>query len=160
MSCGCAVAARPALGVWDAEGLKRDPALAQLSRDHHHALVLAQRLRRATDADAAAVADAFLDHWKSEEREHFRIEEEVLLPALARHGVVEHPSVSRVLLDHVRIRADAEQVARAPTVELLHRLGARLAAHVRLEENELFPLVERELSADALRELGTRLAGH
>ncbi len=138
--------------------MKRDPALAPLSRDHHHALVLAQRLRRATDADATAAAEAFLDHWESEEREHFRIEEEVLLPALARHGDVEHPSVTRALLDHVRIRADAELVAQAPTLELLHGLGARLAAHVRLEENELFPLVEQALSADALRELGARLA--
>lgn len=28
--------------------MKRHPALAPLSRDHHHELVIAQRLRRAT----------------------------------------------------------------------------------------------------------------
>ncbi len=82
--------------------MKRHPSLASLSRDHHHALVLAQRLRRADEQDAAAGADP----------------------------------------------------------KLLHALGDRLADHVRLEENELFPLVERTLPEPALAALGERLRDH
>jgi hypothetical protein len=36
--------------------MKRHPALAPLSRHHHHALVIAQRLRRATTQTAPDIA--------------------------------------------------------------------------------------------------------
>lgn len=57
--------------------------------------------------------------------------------------------MARVLEDHERIAALVEAVARAeaPDVRELHRLGEALTVHVRLEERELFPLVERELQA-------------
>jgi hypothetical protein len=64
--------------------MKRHPALAPLSRDHHHALVLAQRLRRAGEQDAAGAAEAFLEHWIEEERLHFRLEENELFPLVER----------------------------------------------------------------------------
>jgi hemerythrin-like domain-containing protein len=134
--------------------MKRHPSLAPLSRDHHHALVLAQRLRRAGERDAAEAADAFLQHWMNEERLHFRLEEEVLLPAYAAYGDPEHPAVVRTMLDHMLIRRDVERLARGADLELLHELGGRLADHVRLEENELFPLVERTLPEPALATLG------
>ena len=137
--------------------MKRHPSLAPLSRDHHHALILAQRLRRATEQDAADAAEAFLEHWMEEERLHFRLEEEVLLPAYAAYGDPGHPAVVRTLVDHVRIRRDVERLAGGADPALLHELGERLADHVRLEENELFPLVERTLPEPALAALGERL---
>jgi hemerythrin-like domain-containing protein len=39
----------------------------------------------------------------------------------------------------------------------LHELGNRLTAHVRLEEDELFPLIEATLETDALAALGDEL---
>jgi hemerythrin-like domain-containing protein len=140
--------------------MKRHPALAPLSRDHHHALVLAQRLRRANEDDADDAARAFLEHWTREERLHFRLEEEVLLPAFAAHGDPDHPAVVRTLLDHMRIRADVERLATDARPPLLHDLGTRLADHVRHEENELFPLIERTIPEPALAALGERLRGH
>lgn len=140
--------------------MRRHPSLAPLSRDHHRALVLAQRLRRADEADAAAAAEAFLEHWIEEERQHFRLEEEVLLPAYAAFGDPDHPAVIRPLVDHVRIRRDVERLAAGADPELLHEVGERLAGHVRLEENELFPLVERTLPEPALATLAERLRDH
>jgi len=140
--------------------MKRHPALAPLSRDHHHALVLAQRLRQAGEHDAAEAAEAFLEHWMEEERLHFRLEEEVLLPAYAAYADPDHPAIVRTLLDHVRIRRDIERLAGGVDSELLHEVGGRLADHVRLEENELFPLIERTLPEAALAELGERLRNH
>jgi hemerythrin-like domain-containing protein len=137
--------------------MKRHPALAPLSRDHHHALVLAQRLRRAGQEDAGDAAAAFLEHWMEEERLHFRLEEEVLLPAYAAYGDPDHPAIVRTLLDHVRIRRDVERLAEGVDAEVLHEIGGRLADHVRLEENELFPLLEQTLPEAALTALGERL---
>src|SRR5437868_6178103 len=114
--------------------MKRHPALAPLSRDHQHALAVALRLRRATLQTAPDSAGAFLTHWHEEEKLHFRVEEELLLPAYAEHGDLEHPAIIRTLLDHVLIRRDAGRLADGLPLEELHNLGARIAAHVRLEE--------------------------
>ena len=137
--------------------MKRHSALVPLSRDHHHALVIARVLRRATPGTAAEAARAFLVQWEDEERVHFRVEEEVLLPAYAARGDAGHPVVVRVLVDHLQIRCDAERVAAGAPLEVLHELGERLAAHVQLEEHQLFPLIERTLSEPELGTLGERL---
>lgn len=138
--------------------MKRHPALVSLSRDHHHALVIAFALRHATAPTADEVARSFLAHWEAEERLHFRLEEEVLLPAFAAHGDPSHPAIVRVLVDHVLIRRDAARLADTPSLEVLHELGNRLAMHVKHEEHELFPLIERAVPEPDLITLGVQLS--
>lgn len=141
--------------------MKRSVALQPLSRDHHQALAVAQRLRRADgESEAAAARDAFLEFWRSHGNEHFREEEELLLPAYAEHGDPGHPLVVRVLVEHVVIRQRARRLAgsAAPAAADLRDLGERLASHVRLEERELFPLIESALPGDALDALARALA--
>jgi hypothetical protein len=46
--------------------VRRDDALSALSRDHHHALVIAQRLRRASETTASDARDAFLEYWRAD----------------------------------------------------------------------------------------------
>jgi hemerythrin-like domain-containing protein len=137
--------------------MKRHPALVPLSRDHHHALVIAQRLRRATAETATETVRAFLSHWDTEEKLHFRIEEELLLPAYAAHGEPDHPAIVRMLLDHILIRRDVARLGGTPPLELLHDFGARLADHVQLEEHEVFPLIEATLPESELQALGDRI---
>ena len=123
--------------------MKRTEALVLLSRDHHQALVIAQRLRRADTATASAARRALLDYWDAHGRIHFQREEELLLPAYAGYGDAHGPLVARVLCDHVAIRHDIQVIRTRPwTVDSLRRLGTVLADHVRLEERELFPLIE------------------
>jgi hemerythrin-like domain-containing protein len=137
--------------------VKRSDALAQLSRDHHRGLVVAQQLNRATVATAAAARDAFLRFWEQEGQQHFRAEEEVLLPALARRCPPTHEAVVRVVTDHIELRRRAFDVAKDLAVDELRTLGARLNSHIRHEERVLFPLIEAELSDDELAELAVAL---
>lgn len=139
--------------------MKRSEALAILSRDHHQALVVAQRLSRADAQDADAARTRFLDFWEHEGRRHFQQEEELLLPAFAAHGDPRHPLVLQVLGDHVAIRARAAQLAAAESssVEALHELGAELSAHVRFEERQLFSVIEQAIPGDELLALARRL---
>lgn len=132
--------------------MRRDAALVSLSRDHHQALVAAARLRRATAATATDDRAQFLRFWQEHGHPHFLIEEAVLLPAFAAFGDPHHPLVLRALGDHVAIRRDADTLARtdAPSLATLHALGERLADHVRLEERELFPLIEATLPTTSL----------
>ena len=139
--------------------MKRHPALEQLSRDHHHALVVAQRLKRADGATAAQAREAFLAYWDADGRAHFREEEEVLLPACAGHLDVEAPLVARVLTDHVTIRHLAGRLAAGDrALDLVHVLGLRLERHVRHEERELFPEIERVLPDAELETLVDQLS--
>jgi hypothetical protein len=139
--------------------VKRHRALEQLSRDHHVALVVARRLKRAGEADAEEARNAFLGYWRGDGREHFREEEEILLPTFAGFSDPDVPAVAGALIDHVRIRRLAQQVAvESPSLALLHALGTRLEQHVRREERELFPLIERVIPEDELVRL-TALLG-
>lgn len=137
--------------------MKRHSALVSLSRDHHQSLVLAQRLRRATDDTFNDATRMFLTHWKAEEQPHFCLEEEILLPAYAEHGAPQHPAILRTLVEHLVIRRGAVQLTVAPTLEVLHLIGVRLADHIAFEEHELFPLIEATLTEDELRALGERI---
>jgi hypothetical protein len=139
--------------------MKRHPALAELSRDHHHALVVARTLCRAAPGDTDGAVQAFAEYWDADGLAHFRLEEDVLLPAYAIHGDARHPAIIQMLVDHMLIRRDAEAIAggSAPA-EVLGRLGVELAAHVRLEEREVFPLIEQTIPAAELDALGQRLA--
>ncbi len=146
--------------VAEHHSMKRHAALIPLSRDHHRALVIAKRLRAATPETAADTAQAFLAHWDAEEKRHFRIEEELLLPAYAAYADPNHPVVLRMLVDHALIRRDVEQLAHVAPLALLHDLGSRLASHVALEEHELFPLIEAALPEHDLQALGHRITRH
>ena len=139
--------------------MKRDPGLVALSRDHHEALSVAQKLRRATADTAQEARSAFVAYWEEHGRAHFRLEEEILLPAYAAHADPHHPLVARALCDHVAIRArvDALAVDEAPDPATLRELGEGLADHVRLEERELFGLIEAALPAARLAAVAAAL---
>jgi hypothetical protein len=141
--------------------MKRSAALAPLSRDHHHALDAALRLRRATPADTSAAVAHFLAFWDADGARHFQIEEDHLLGALGPDEREWTAAVDRVERDHADIRAMAAALAADPhegQTELAHRLGGRLHDHVRFEERHLFRLLEDRLGDEELRRLGDRVA--
>ena len=147
--------------------MKRAVELRDLSEDHHHGLVQARRLREAAsgkESDPAAVARGFLGFWEQETSGHFRKEEEVLLPVLARYGdyVGRGPTVA-MLAQHARIRGLVMQLSdevRDGEVrpETLRSIGELLETHIRLEEREVFPMIEEALPDEALKEVASRLA--
>jgi hemerythrin-like domain-containing protein len=132
--------------------VKRAPALARLSRDHHEALVAALRLRRTTAGTCATAREDFMSFWQTAGARHFRVEEEVLLPGLAAWVDARHPLIARTLCEHVAIRARIRGLrvgAAVPEAEL-RALGEALTAHVRMEERELFALIEQTVPAAEL----------
>jgi quercetin dioxygenase-like cupin family protein len=141
--------------------VRRHAALVPLSHDHHHALVHARRLARAADADESDRLDAvaaFLAFYAAETIEHFREEEERLFPLLVDQGDDANELLLRALLEHQRIHALVRSLReaadnRSPDAAVMRELGELLDAHVRLEERELFPLLERTVSEQALSEM-------
>jgi hypothetical protein len=139
--------------------MRRSNALAPLSRDHHHALVVAGQLRRVTALTAELARDAFFTYWEGEGREHLREEEDILLPVYGRYASPHHPLVARVLCEHITIRGLAAGISDpSPPIAMLRELGLVLSDHVRLEERSLFPLIEQVVPSAALERAATRLA--
>ena len=142
--------------------MRRHPALIPLSRDHHDGLVQAVRLRRAAaDGDASArlaAAREFVAFFRNEERFHLRDEEEELFPLLLRH-VRSQPALLREARgQHVQLEGfartlDIAVAAGSVDRETLSAAGGLLEAHIRLEERQLFPLIEELVPDDELRRL-------
>ncbi|MCZ4306708.1 hemerythrin domain-containing protein [Zoogloeaceae bacterium G21618-S1] len=114
--------------------MRRDPRLVPLSREHHAALRLARALIGGTGV-------VMLTQMRPELQAHFEEEERDLLPVLRAAG--EHALVRRLLSEHaqlVRLFDDAQAGRRCAEA------GEALIAHVRFEEREMFPAVERHLA--------------
>jgi hemerythrin-like domain-containing protein len=148
--------------------MKRAPELRDLSDHHHRGLVQARRLRRAATGDEANMpeetAEAFLEFWQEGTTTHFREEEEVLLPVLARYreDLLGREPVVEMLLQHARIRGlimglSDEVKGGSVRLETLGSIGELLESHIRLEEREVFPTIEEALPEEALREVADRL---
>ena len=148
--------------------MKRAPELRDLSDHHHRGLVQARRLRRAATGDEANMpeetAEAFLEFWQEGTTTHFREEEEVLLPVLARYreDLLGREPVVEMLLQHARIRGlvmglSDEVKGGSVRLETLGSIGELLETHIRLEEREVFSTIEEALPEEALREVADRL---
>ena len=141
--------------------MKRSAALTPLSHDHHVALEVALRLRRASAEDLDAAVERFDAFWRPTGVRHFAIEEDLLTDALPAPQAGWGAQVARMRAEHDRIRALADTLDRPDGVDRLataHELGTLLGDHVRFEERELFVLLETHLAPGALGRLGDRIA--
>jgi hemerythrin-like domain-containing protein len=150
--------------------MKRHRSLHALSQHHHFALTQALLIRRAAQAPAARRVDAlretaqkFLRFWKKTGQQHFREEEEILLPAYARHARLDRdPAAMRLLAEHAQIRGQIQQLEESLETggvaeEGVAALARVLHDHIRFEENEFFPRIETALGEAELTALGQRL---
>ncbi|MGH7832785.1 MAG: hemerythrin domain-containing protein [Candidatus Binatia bacterium] len=134
----------------------RHPSLITLSHDHHHALALALRCRKQALGQIQPAGAEGLRHRANEFRSfvessltsHFRAEEEVLFP-FAESSVPEAREIIAVLLEEHREirRLTALLAAEDRLSKFLFDAGDVLERHVRREERELFPLIERSAGA-------------
>lgn len=138
--------------------MKRSEALKPLSREHHHALFVAKEVRDADESGAESARTALLGFWRDEGALHFRIEEEVLLPGSGLAGPDRDEEVARMLADHLEIRRRFVRIESGGIdLDELKDLAGFLRDHVRFEERELFPRIEREMAADELTVLAAAI---
>ena len=156
--------------------MKRHPGLVPLSREHHHGLVMAERLvlGRSTNpradwpADRAEQSARLIDFFQTNLGPHFDAEEAHVFPVAAR-DVTDGDRLVRALIDdHEAMRemvsalaaGEAGPAARADLDGRLRAFGERLRRHIRIEERELFERMQAECSPETLREIETRLTEH
>lgn len=135
---------------------RRHDSLIPLTHDHHHALHNLRLLRTAADASGAERADAaraFVAFFEAHSIVHFREEEEAIFPLVIRHPQAPREGIERILVEHVQLHALVgdlrRQVADADvSPDTMRELADLLRAHIRFEEDELFPAIERVAGDD------------
>ncbi|MRH43508.1 hemerythrin domain-containing protein [Aquibacillus halophilus] len=139
--------------------MERHESLYPLSHHHHHALFLALSLRKVGTEKSKLSVDEMKKElqlfWEPNGQQHFRDEEEILLPAYAQNESIDHPEITAMLLEHVKIRSLINQILNQ-TEELepmMHELGQLLDIHIRREERVIFPMIEQALPEDVLKGL-------
>jgi hypothetical protein len=145
------------------EMTKRHDSLIPLSHDHHHTLAQARRLEAAasmTDvSERRRASDDFVNFYLGRLLRHLREEEELFFAPLVDKEET-HDKVMRAVADHLKVHSLARALRRELTdgeadPETLGSLSKLLTTHVRWEERELLPLVERLLSQEELEDLAT-----
>jgi hemerythrin-like domain-containing protein len=145
------------------EMTRRHDALVPLTHDHHHTLAQARRLldvsKMSDETQRRNLANDFVNFYFGRALRHFHEEEELFFAP-----VVDHPEardlVARAVSDHLRLHALVRTVKRQLSSgdadgEVLRQISKMLTEHVRFEEQELFPLIERLIPEDELKDLAT-----
>jgi hemerythrin-like domain-containing protein len=145
--------------------VRRHDGLIPLSHDHHHALVLCLRIHRGLEESALdegwlnAMAEDAVRFYESDLTPHFRAEEEVLFPALRPFSEATE-LVEELLGEHRTLEtliAQLQPMPLAGPAELLLQIADLLKAHIRKEENHLFPLCERLIAGPLSAHLGQEI---
>lgn len=145
------------------KGIHRHESLKPLSRHHMIGLHMALKLKRAGTEESRLTIEEIKqetnDFWTPNGQQHFREEEEILLPAYAQYAQVNQPEIIEMLLEHVKIRSQMKQLlsSQKVSVDAMHELGALLESHIRKEERVIFPMIEKALPEEKLHELAPYL---
>ena len=131
---------------------KKDPAA--YTDAHYHGFVVAERIRKGLSkrAEPAVVAEYVRYFWEGHLAAHIVQEEELLLPLLQE--AEEHHLADRMLDEHALLRDLVQRVQRpGGQGALLHDLARMIRGHIRFEEREVYPAIQRHFSSARITEL-------
>ena len=127
--------------------IKRHEALKELSKDHHHGLMLSWKIRAGfkNNVEPKRIMDYVNWFWKDYLEEHFEIEEEVVFPVLGD----DHELVKKALSEHRKIRRILKEDGNL--VKRLIAIEEKLEKHIRFEERVLFNEIQNVANVDELK---------
>lgn len=139
-----------------AKPIRRSKHILRLSKDHHFTLLFSWKIRQGLKhgVDAGRIKKYVQYFWEKDMRQHFREEEEILFAA------VKDDKVQKALEDHQQIKqqlALLETSSGEEAAKLLSALADKVDGHVRYEERELFPHLEKVLTETQLDAIGAQL---
>ena len=146
--------------------MKRHKSLFPLSHEHQHGLALALKLKypkrqlsSSNEAEISELKSELADKYENILRKHFRKEERYLVP-----GFEDNNLMKQMLGEHIKLEGLYNKIVSNSvgwTLEqqrdMLNLFGELLDLHIRFEERELFPMIEKSLSEEQLEELGKKL---
>src|SRR5436190_10916069 len=136
--------------------IKRNPAIAVLSKDHHTALLLVWNIRRGlkNSIDPNFIGSYIIQFYEADLLIHFRDEEELLFVNLDTANPLRIQAEDEHKLIHALI---AEMRKKPDDKELLERFATTLDGHIRFEERILFNHLQEIISPGRLSEIASAL---
>jgi hemerythrin-like domain-containing protein len=136
--------------------IKRNQHIMRLSKDHHFSLLFCWKVRQGLkhETQTERIIKYVQYFWKHHLEPHFREEETILFSPLKDEWV------QKAINDHKQIRKQLNQLPANSvddTKKQLKDLANLIDDHVRYEERELFPHLEKRLSEDQLEKIGKQL---
>lgn len=137
--------------------IKRSESIVKLSREHHFSLLFCWKIRQGIKKEVSVtrMMDYVRYFWEANLKLHFRQEEEILFESLP-----EDKMVLRAVAEHTILKEAASVLLRTPeneAIQELNKFADELEKHVRFEERELFPYLEKTLSPEQHQEVSARL---
>jgi hemerythrin-like domain-containing protein len=91
---------------------------------------------------------------------HFEAEEKALFPTMKKYVKESIKTVETLLNQHEEMRARVEKLGKPDPMNLeveLKDFGDSLDRHIRIEEDDLFPLFEKSIPKDIAEEVGREI---
>ena len=129
--------------------MKRHEALVQLSRDHHFGLLLCWKLKEGLKREISVermsnyIGLFYLQNLKP----HFAEEEETIFKVLGE----EHPLIKEAISQHRTFHKMIEDGFQTP--EQIETFRSLLELHIRTEEREIFPEIEKQATDKQLADI-------
>ena len=132
--------------------IKRNPAIAELSKDHHDALLLVWNIKKAlkNSIEAARITNYVIPFYEADLLTHFKQEEELLfihLEATATLRVQAEEEHRQIHLLIAGLRKNPEDK------NLIEKFAETLEKHIRFEERILFNHLQEIIPAAKLVEI-------
>jgi len=133
--------------------VNRNEHLRKLSRDHHFSLLFCWKIRQGlkTDVDIERIRKYVQYFWQEHLQPHFREEENILF------APIKDKQVQRAINEHKYIKLQIEALpdySENSERRSLAKIADMVDEHVRYEERELFPHLERKLRKEQLENIG------
>lgn len=135
--------------------IKRNKNLVPLSKNHHVTLLFCWKIRSGLKLNTTKerIKNYISYFWQTHMQPHFYEEETILFTP------VQDAAVQRALNEHAAIRNQIDFIMSAQIItdEHFKKLADDVDNHVRYEERELFPHLEKILSDEQLQNIGDSL---
>ncbi|MGI9527034.1 MAG: hemerythrin domain-containing protein [Weeksellaceae bacterium] len=128
--------------------IRRVEEMQGVSRDHHHALLLAFKINKGISLNIEAERIRKYILWFREEHlvPHFRVEEKWMFPVLGE----ENEKVQQALSEHRRL---LDLSTLAEDYHMMHDFAEELKAHIRFEERDLFQDIQAVATPEQLKNI-------
>ena len=136
--------------------IKRNAAIAVLSRDHHNALLLVWNIRKGmrNAMEPKRIGDYIIQFYEADLLTHFKDEEELLFINLDASNRLRMQAEDEHKLIHARV---AEMRKNPDDKNLLETFATILENHIRFEERVLFNHLQEIISSERLVQIASAL---
>ncbi|MBX3254540.1 MAG: hemerythrin domain-containing protein [Chitinophagaceae bacterium] len=133
--------------------MKRHESIVPLSRDHHFGLLCCWKIRQGikNEISLQRIHSYIQYFWSHHLKEHFEEEENFLFSALQSN------MTAQAIGEHRELEASVLSLSANASPDAFLQFAQQLDDHIRFEERELFPYLEKTLPAEQLDVIGRQI---